>query len=190
MRNEKKRKIILELMKQTHKTKYSLAKAANASNPWTIQYLQQLEQKKITKNLTIINQEELINEYLKTRKKRKIIEAHLTNPEQTLKKIKTKYALTTYAAENKTTHLLFPSRYDIYIKNKEEWEKIIKQEGLLGRGNTKLIIDEEEATNNPRIINKIKIVSEELLMIDLKAEGGVCEQAYENIKNVRQNRNR
>ena len=98
-----------------------------------------------------------------------------------LEEAKMEYALTTYGAENFTSRHLFLSRYDIYIKEEhfENWKSLIMKNGLIGRGNLRLILANDDAVfRESNEIRGIKLVSMPQLLIDLKKEGGVCIEAY------------
>jgi hypothetical protein len=117
--------------------------------------------------------------------KLKYFDFYVENPIELLKKIKMKYALTTYAAENYFTRQLFLSRYDAYIDEKDigEWKSIIMKNGLLGKGNFRLIVSyDEKIFEESKKIKEIIVVSKELLLIDLKREGGVCMESYFMLK--------
>jgi hypothetical protein len=64
------------------------------------------------------------------------------DPLSLLNKVKIPYALTTYQAENLVQRYLFPSRTDLYIERKdtEEWHKLLTVEGLVGKGNVRILI--------------------------------------------------
>ena len=99
------------------------------------------------------------------------------------------YALTTYGAENFTSRHLFLSRYDLYIKEEDfdKWKSLIIKNGLLGKGNLRLIIAKDnEIFKEVQIVKGIKLISMQQLLIDLKKEGGVCLEAYKILvkKNV------
>jgi len=187
MRNQKKQKIIRLLLQGGIRTKYALAKAAGASTAWVIELLQKLEKQGVTSGLHVIDQDGLIAAYLQTRRRQTSFAVYVENPEEFFRRAKQPYALTTYAAENLTTHTLFLSRWDAYIRpeDRETWLRAVRAQGLLGAGNIRFIIDDEEAIAERRRINDLQLVSEPLLLIDLKAEGGVCEEAYRRLSDVR-----
>jgi len=169
-------------------TKYKIAKLSGCSTAWVIEFLGKLELLNLVRGTKILNKDKLVDYYIEKAPKEKFFDFYVKNPIEFLKRVELDYALTTYGAENLTTHILFPSRYDIYIKEKdlEEWKKSILKDGLIGKGNLRLIIAKDETIlNEARNIKKIKIVSESQLLIDLKREGGVCIEAYNIIiKNV------
>jgi len=189
-RNIKSKRIILELL---HKpdgslTKYKISKETETNISWVIHFIRKLEKKKLTKNTQVINYDKLVDFYIELSNKRKFFEFQITEPLKYLKTVKESYILTTYSAENLISHHLFPSRTDIYVKRKdiEKWKKNLFKKGLIGKGNLKLIIVEDDYIFKfIHKIKKLKVVTVPLLLIDLKKEGGVCLQAYEYlIKNV------
>lgn len=182
MRNVKNLRIIRILLENKGLTKYRIAKLSDCSVPWVIEFLRKLEKAKVSKP------DELIDYAISRLPKLKYSEYYAKDPIKLLKESKLNYALTTYGAENLTTHQLFPSRYDIYIKeeDKELWKKDILNDGLIGKGNVRLIIPKDESVfKESRLIKNINLVSKPQLLIDLKKEGGVCTEAYNLIiKNV------
>lgn len=162
-------------------TKYKLAKTAGCSVPWVIEFLRKLESEKSVKNTKVLNEDKLIDYYIRTMPKVKYFDFYIQNPESFLKKTKMNYALTTYIAENMVTHHLFPSRYDLYINEKElkKWKELISKNGMFGKGNIRLLLAyDDQLLKESKRIKGLKIVSLPLLMIDLKKEGGVCIEAY------------
>lgn len=111
----------------------------------------------------------------------KTIDYTVQEPEKLLREIGLDYALTTYRAEAITQGYLFPSRTDIYIKLGEEdtWGKALTGRGLKGKGNLRLLIDEEHVFYASRPVNGIRVVSQPQLIVDLLLEGGVCVEAAE-----------
>ena len=105
----------------------------------------------------------------------------LRNPPDILKRTNLVYALTTYMGENLVQNYLFPSRFDFYIRNNEldAWHKLLSQEGLVGRGNTRVLIGEPQALYNSSLHDGLNVVSIPQLIIDLLQEGGVCTEAAE-----------
>ncbi len=100
-------------------------------------------------------------------------------------------ALTTFAAENLTSHTLFLTRWDVYIRpeHKRAWATAASKQGLAGKGNVRFLLDEEGVLDEARTINGSCLVSEPQLLIDLTAEGGVCEEAARRLSHVRHTRN-
>lgn len=171
-------------------TKYKIAKTAGCSIPWVIEFLRKLESKKLVKKTKVLCEDKLIDYYIQTMPKQKYFDFYIQNPEIFLKKARRDYALTTYIAENNVTHHLFPSRYDLYIHEKElkKWKELILKNGMLGKGNFRLLLAyDDKMFDELTIINGLNIVSLPTLMIDLKKEGGVCLEAYNILRksNVR-----
>jgi DNA-binding Lrp family transcriptional regulator len=170
-------------------TKYKISKKAECSAPWVIEFLRNLEEKKIVKGTKVLDIDRLVDFYIQTMSKLKYIDFFVKNPIDFLKRIRLNYALTTYAAENYFTRQLFLTRYDIYVQEKDfkEWKSIIMKKGLIGKGNFRLIIAyDKKIFDESAKIKGMNIVSVPLLLIDLKHEGGVCMESYSLLKqNVR-----
>ena len=96
-----------------------------------------------------------------------------------LEKTNLKYALTTYQAETLTQNYLFPSRIDLYIKEEdiEEWHRLFIKNGLIGKGNVKIIIDDKHVFYKSKQKKGFEVVSIPQLIVDLLKEGGVAEEA-------------
>ena len=181
--NTKSRRMILELLHQPDGslTKYRISKKTETNISWVIHFLKKLGKKKIVKGTKVMNFNALV-EYFLALDRIRHMEFHISQPLKYLKKAKRDYLLTTYSAENLVSHHLFPSRVDAYIREKDvkAWKKELFKKGLIGKGNLRLIIANDEYIF--RFVQKIKgldVVSIPLLMIDLKREGGVCIEAYD-----------
>lgn len=166
-------------------TKYRIAKSAECSVPWVIEFLRKLEEKKLVKKTKVLDTDGLIDYYIQAMPKIKHFDFYAQEPVNLLKKIKLQYALTTYIAENYVSHHLFPSRYDIYIKEEdvERWKEAILKNGMLGKGNFRLMLAyDEKIFAESASMKGINVVSLPTLMIDLKKEGGVCVEAYQLLR--------
>ncbi len=177
-------RIILELLHHPGGTlsKYRIAQDTDTNISWVIMFLRRLEHQKIILGTKVLNIDQLVDEYLAVVPPPKSWNFFIRNPLEYLQKIKLKYALTTYAAENFTSYHLFLSRYDLYIKKNDlqQWTDSLFQEGLVGGGNFRLLIPfDEYIFKFMEKRKKLNLVSIPLLMIDLKREGGVCMEAYE-----------
>lgn len=188
MRGIKKQRILRIILNKKNLTKYRVAKLSKTSYPWTHEFLKQLENKKLIKGTKVIKPKELLELWLKLRKKPRYREYLLKEPLEILKNIKLKYALTTYLGENLTQSHLFPLRYDIYIKKQEleKWHNLLSGKGFYGKGNFRILMDDEHVFDfmQKRILKNIKvnIVSIPQLIVDLIQEGGPCEEAAELLK--------
>ncbi len=188
--NTKSKRIILELLHNPKGdlTKYKIAKETKTNISWVISFLKKLEAKKLVKGTKVKNFDKLIDFYIKLDHKVKTYDFMLQKPIEYLKKTKKQYLLTTYGAENFTSHHLFLTRFEIYIKEEDldSWKTKLFKKGLVGKGNFRLMIPHDEYIF--KFVEKRKglsLVTIPLLMIDLKKEGGVCIQAYEYLmKNV------
>ena len=189
-RNIKNLRIMRALMAhpQGELTKYRISQIAGCSVPWVIEFLRKLEKEGITKKTKLLNRDKLIAYYVESIPKATYFECYVQNPLQFLKGSSLPYALTTYGAENLTSHHLFPTRYDIYIRkdDSDAWKHLIAKEGLLGKGNLRIIPTHDNAIfSEGRKVKGVQLVSLPQLMIDLKKEGGVAEEAFAMlVKNV------
>ena len=162
-------------------SKYRIAKLSECSKPWVIEFLRKLDGMKLVKKNKVVNYDKLIDYYIEIMPKQKCFDFFSKDPEVLLRKSKLDYALTTYAAENILGHHLFPSRYDLYIKETDlyKWKLLILNNGLMGKGNLRLIFAYDDfILKEKQVIKGIKIVSMQQLLIDLKNEGGICVEAY------------
>ncbi|MCX8181732.1 MAG: hypothetical protein N3D12_01310 [Candidatus Methanomethyliaceae archaeon] len=93
------------------------------------------------------------------------------------------YALTTYQAENIVQRYLFPSRTDIYINKEdlEKWHQLITTDGLVGKGNLRLLISDAHVFYGSFQCQGLTIVCIPQLIVDLLEEGGVCTEAAERL---------
>jgi hypothetical protein len=168
-------------------TKYRLAKITETSFPWTHEFLNKLQTQKLVKNTTVTNYTGLINYWLQIKTKPETKKEYMhKNPIDLIQTSKLKYALTTYPAENLVQHYLFPSRIDLYIKKEdtEKWHEEITAEGLVGKGNLRLLITEDEHVFYGAFKRQdLTVVSIPQLIVDLLQEGGVCTEAAEKLIN-------
>ena len=167
-------------------TKYRIAKQAESSTPWVIEFLRKLEGQKLVRKTKVLDFNKLVDYCIEIMPKIKYSEFFVQEPLKLLNESRLDYALTTYGAENFTSRHLFLSRYDVYIKEEDfdKWKSLIIREGLLGKGNLRLILANDHAIfREAKDIKGIKIVSMPQLLIDLKREGGVCMEAYNMLVN-------
>ena len=162
-------------------TKYRTAKLAECSTPWVIEFLRKLERQKLVKGTKVLDADRLVGLYVQIMPKTRHFDFFVQEPMRFLKQASLGYALTTYAAENMVSRHLFPTRYDAYIKDGDlgKWKAMILEKGLIGKGNLRLIVTNDELIlKEAKKVKGINIVCMPQLLIDLKAEGGVCMEAY------------
>lgn len=166
-------------------TKYKLAKTAKASFPWTHEFLNKLQALKLVKGTQVTNYAELINYWLAIKTKPEKKDYMHKNPISLIQETNLPYALTTYQAENLVQHYLFPSRTDLYIKKEDadKWHEKLTVEGLVGKGNLKLLIADEHVFYGAFKRQNLTVVSIPQLIVDLLQEGGVCTDAAEKLIN-------
>jgi len=172
---------------------YRLAKEAECSRSWAIDFLHKLEKMQLIKKTQAISEETkreieethvidvigLFNYWIEISHPPQIREYNVQKPLKILEKTNLKYALTTYQAETLTQNYLFPSRIDIYVKEKdvETWHNDLIKNGLVGKGNVKIIIEDEHVFYKKKQRKKYTIVSTPQLIVDLLKEGGIAEEA-------------
>lgn len=164
-------------------TKYKLAKKAEASFPWTHEFLNKLQAQKLVKDTEVTNYGGLINYWLQIKTKPKKRDYMHKNPLDLIQTSKLPYALTTYQAENLVQHYLFPSRIDLYIKKEDldKWHEAVTAEGLVGKGNLRLLTADEHVFYGTFKRQDLTVVSIPQLIVDLLEEGGVCTEAAEKL---------
>ena len=162
-------------------TKYRMAKEAGGTYPWVHDFLKELEQDRLIEGTTVKDYKELIRRWQRWRLEPETREYMLRKPLAVFGKVDLPYALTTYQAENLVQNYLFPSRIDFYIKRSDHgrWHGALKAEGLVGKGNTRVLITDEHVFYNASERSGFRIVSIPQLIVDLLGEGGVCVEAAE-----------
>ena len=164
-------------------TKYQLTKKAECSFPWTHELLGKLKALKLVKGTKVTNYTDLIKYWLEVKTKPEKKEYMHKDPISLIKKTKLPYALTTYQAENLVQQYLFPSRTDIYIKKEhiEKWHQLLTVEGLIGKGNIRLLMTDTNVFYGSFQRQGLTIVCIPQLIVDLLEEGGVCTEAAEKL---------
>lgn len=162
-------------------SKYRVAMESGGSYPWVHELLGNLEREGMVKGTRVENFAGLIAKWRNWRIEPKIREYMLRKPLDVLRNATLGYALTTYEAENLVQNYLFPSRIDFYIDPVElpKWHKLLTKEGLVGKGNTRVLVGDLHVFYKESERSGLKIVSAPQLIVDLFAEGGVCVEAAE-----------
>lgn len=178
-----KEKILRVLLNhpQERLTKYRIVKNSGANISWVIEFLKKLEKMELVDGTKVKNYRKIVRFWCDLRKRPQFREYMVKNPLELLKKTDLQYALTTYQAENFVQHYLFPSRIDFYINptDREKWHRILIEEGLVGKGNTKVLIEDIHVFYNTSNKNGLNVVSIPQLVVDLLKEGGPCTEAAE-----------
>jgi len=164
-------------------TKYKLAKKAECSFPWTHEFLNKLEALKLVEGTKVTDFAGLLNYWLQVKIKPEKKDYMHKDPINLIQKTKLPYALTTYQAENLVQHYLFPSRTDLYVRTEdaEEWHSQLTVEGLVGKGNVRLLITDAHVFYGSLKRQGLTVVSIPQLIVDLLEEGGVCTEAAEKL---------
>lgn len=181
MKGKKRERILRILLKHPDGSLsiYRIAKEADCSHVWVIKFLRTLEQKNLVEKTKVKDTQGMFSYWLEISKYPLYREYNIQNPIDLLKKTNLKYALTTYHAESLTQHYLFPSRVDIYIKEQDfqSWHKLLTKQGLVGKGNTRLLLDDEHVFYSNIKKEGLRIVSIPQLILDLLREEGVAIEA-------------
>jgi hypothetical protein len=164
-------------------TKYKITKLSEANISWVIETIRKLEQENLVKGTAVRDFKGLVHLWQKWRIEPERKDYMLRKPLEVLKATKLRYALTTYQAENLVQSHLFPSRVDLYIepKDKEKWHTLMTEEGLVGKGNTRVLIADKHVFYNSKQLHGFYVVSMPQLIVDLLNEGGVCVEAAEKL---------
>jgi len=180
-----KERIIRVLLNHTGDdlTKYRVAQLSEASEPWTRQYTEKLEEQGLVKGTEVVAPVELYQTWLDQRIEPNQLEVSLQQPMDLIAETDLQYALTTYQAENLNQGFLFTSTTDFYIAPEEinEWLAVVEEKGLLGGGNTRIRVLDDYVFYNQQAVDGFSTVSIPQLILDLLAEEGPCEEAAEKL---------
>ena len=164
-------------------TKYKLAQEAGASEPWTRQYTDRLDEEGLVQGTSIVKPRKLYEKWLDLRIKPSQLQVSLQQPMKLLQETELEYALTTYQAENLHQGLLFKSTTDFYISPEEisKWIGIVEEKGMLGGGNTRIQVLDKHVFYNQQEKEGFTTVSVPQIILDLLDEGGPCEEAADKL---------
>ena len=182
MKGDKRERIIRILLETPDGslTAYRIHIKAECTEQWTGSYLKKLENMNLIKKTKVTDIYGLFEHWLKIRSPLQYAEYHLQNdPLTIIKNSNLSYALTTYQADNLMHRYLFPTRTDIYILKDELdlWHKALLAHGLIGTGNTRIIIGDPHLIEHSTKKKGFFIVSGPQLICDLFMEGGVAVDA-------------
>ena len=164
-------------------TMYRVSKEAKCSFPWVHEFLRKLEAKTLVNKTRVKDYTGLLKYWLEVKTHADKEEYMHKDPLNLLKRTRLQYALTTYQAENLVQHYLFPSRIDLYIMktDTEQWHELLTKEGLVGKGNVRLLTTDDHVFYGSFQREGLNIVSLPQLIVDLFEEGGVCVTAAEKL---------
>lgn len=162
-------------------TKYRVAKLAGCGYPWIHTILKRLEADGIVEGTRVADFGALFSWWRKWQPAPKYREYMVREPLSALRNAGLGYALTTYRAENKIQNYLFPSRTDVYVRpnDRTRWHEFLVRDGLVGRGNMRILHSDEHVFYKSAHIDGLTLVSAPQVVLDLYAEGGVCVEAAE-----------
>jgi len=181
MKGKKQERILRILLKTPDGSLsiYRIAKEANCSHVWVIKFLRTLEKRNLVKKTKIRDIQGVFSYWLEISKYPLYREYNIQNPIDLLKETKLKYALTTYYAESFIQHYLFPSRVDIYVREQDiqGWHALLIKKGLVGKGNVRILLDDEHVFYSNIKKEGLRIVSIPQLILDLLREESVAIEA-------------
>jgi hypothetical protein len=162
-------------------TKYKLAQLAEGAFSWVHEVLKNLEKDGMIEGTKVRKHKEMFLLWKKLRKKPNHKEYMVKDILELLGKTKMKYALTTYAAENIVQKYLFPSRTDFYIDQNDlgKWHAQLSENGLVGKGNVRILMTDEHVFYKSFVKDGLTIVSTPQLIVDLLSEGAAAAEAAE-----------
>ena len=180
-----KERIIRVLLNHTGDdlTKYRVAQLSEASEPWTRQYTDKLEEQGLVDGTEVVAPGKLYQVWLDQRIEPNQLQVSLQQPMDLIAETDLQYALTTYQAENLHQGFLFTSTTDFYIAPEEisDWLAVVEERGLLGGGNTRIRVLDDHVFYNQQGVDGFSTVSIPQLILDLLAEGGPCEEAAKKL---------
>jgi hypothetical protein len=180
-----KERIIRVLLNHTGDdlTKYRVAQLSEASEPWTRQYTEKLEEQGLVEGTEVVTPVGLYQAWLDQRIEPNQLEVSLQQPMDLIAETDLQYALSTYQAENLHQGFLFTSTTDFYIAPEEidHWLSVVEEKGLLGGGNTRIRVLDDHVFYNQQAVDGFSTVSIPQQILDLLAEGGPCEEAAEKL---------
>jgi len=156
-------------------TKYRIAKLADSAYPWIHNLLKKLEKEGIIQKTRVRNFKSLMEWWKRWQPITEYRDYMIQRPLELLKETNLEYALTTYQAENKIQNYLFPSRTDIYIQplDKQRWHELLVQNGLVGKGNMRILIGDDHIFYKSFKVDDFTLVSIPQIILDLYNEGSV-----------------
>lgn len=162
-------------------TSYRLAKGSCSDHHWTLDKVRELQKLGVMKGMKVVRPKDLFLIWANRPTDIRSREYFVKDVLGKIKGSKMEYAATTYFGENQIGRYLFPSRMDIYIRFEDasKWHMDLVRDGLVGKGNLRLMITDEHVFFNPFTRGEIKTVSVQQLIVDLLREGGVCNEAAE-----------
>jgi hypothetical protein len=164
-------------------TRYRIAKEADVTESWCRTLLDRFEDRGLVEDTVVQDARGLFNEWLDIRVEPRTVTVAFQNPLDTIASAGLEYALTTSYAENRYQGLLFESTVDLYIQPRdgEAWVEFIRNDGLLGGGNTRIRVSDEHVFYEAQELDGQPVVSPAQLIVDLLAEDGPAVQAAEDL---------
>ena len=164
-------------------TKYELAKISLCKFSTAHRILKELQIQGLIQGTKVKDFKLLVESWKNWQIKSKQRWYLIKDPIKMMQNSKLQYALTTYYAENIVQNYLFPSIMDIYIHSNDiiSWHEELINDGLVGKGNTRILIGDDHVFYNSFVTNDLRLVSIPQLILDLLNEGGTCIDAANNL---------
>ncbi len=162
-------------------TKYRVAKEAKASYAWTHEFLANLEREGLVNGTKVTDYRGLIMYWRSIRRRPRKRDYMVQDPLSLLFDTDMEYAVTSYQGETLVQGYLFPSRVDFYVREGDQrrWHKLLSDNGLVGKGNVRTLVDDEHVFYSSHVVRDINVVSYPQLILDLLIEGGPSAEAAE-----------
>ena len=160
-------------------SKYRVAKLAGCTYPWAHALLKKMGAGGLVDGTRVLDFGALFSWWARWQPPCEHRDYMIRDPLTALRGAGMQYALTTYRAENKIQNYLFPSRTDLYVKRKDmvAWHKVFARDGLVGRGNVRVLYGDDHALYKNARVGGLTLASVPQIVLDLRAEGGPCEEA-------------
>ena len=162
-------------------TKYRAAKEAGASYSWAHEVLASLERGGFVEGTKVTDYRGLMLHWLSLRRRPRKRDYMVQDPIRLLIDADMEYAVTSYQGETLVQGYLFPSRVDVYVRGEDQrrWLNLLSDNGLVGKGNVRTLVDDEHVFYNSHTVKNINVVSTPQLILDLLIEGGPSAEAAE-----------
>jgi len=160
-------------------SKYRIAQLTDASEPWVHEYLGRLEDRNLVEGTYVQDISALFQEWRDVRIEPTEFSVSFQKPLQLLEEEGLEYALTTYEAEKRFSGHLFSKTTEFYIhpEDREAWREIVEENGLMGGGNTNILVTDPHVFYEKQRVGGYTLVCIPQLIVDLLREGGPAVEA-------------
>jgi hypothetical protein len=181
IRGDKQERMLRILLSkaQPRRTWYSVAKDAESSYGSAHRYLSSLSKRGFIDEAGLRDPKGLFKLWATGKDRRLFREYHVQNPEAVLSNTTMDYVMTGYFAESIVGGHLFPRFREFYViaKDAKEWDSLLLANGVVGRGNVKVILADSHVFYERQEIQGWPVVSIQQLIVDLMRTGTECAEA-------------